>query len=226
MLESRRGARSALEQRFVAMLGTVLFVAALRGALGILPVGAITALDRTVLTSLREARSEPLKDAMEFVSLLGGREGGIPFVLLVSAALGISGRWFSLTAFLMFGTLGAGLSELLKVAFQRPRPDAALALLSTDSFPSGHAMNSLILIGMTAFILTDIVERRALRVLVIAVSVVLVGLIGFSRVYLGHHWPSDVVGGYMIGGLWLALGIRLQRKYTLPWPGRGLSSSS
>lgn len=225
MIATRRGARPATEQRVAAMLGTLLFIAALSAGLGILPVGAITALDRTVLAALREARSEPLQGVMEFISLFGGREGGVPFVLLVSAALGVSGRWFSLAIFLTFGTLGAGLSELLKAAMHRPRPEAALALFSTDSFPSGHAMNALILIGMTAFILADTVERRALRLLIFAVSAVVVGLIGFSRLYLGHHWLSDVVGGYMIGGLWLALGIMLQRKYTLPWPGRGFSSS-
>ena len=95
------------------------------------------------------------------------------------------------------------LNLLLKSVFQRERPDL-LPLVNepTFSFPSGHAMNSMIFFAaLSYFIFYHMNHMRTGRIL-IAVSVVLIFLIGISRIYLGAHYPTDVVAGYVAGLLW------------------------
>ncbi len=95
----------------------------------------------------------------------------------------------------------------LKHIIQRPRPiDAAAFLHGTSySFPSGHAMGSLIGYGMLAYFLAAFwATRSPLRVAIIATSALLIVGIGFSRLYLGVHYFSDVIGGYASGGVWLS----------------------
>jgi undecaprenyl-diphosphatase len=104
---------------------------------------------------------------------------------------------------------GAGLLDYwLKLVVHRPRPVYAGTLLHhpTWSFPSGHAMGALVGYGMLAYV--ALLLRRAsrrTRVLVVASAALLIGAIGLSRLYLGVHYLTDVVGGYVVGSVWLAL---------------------
>jgi undecaprenyl-diphosphatase len=94
----------------------------------------------------------------------------------------------------------------LKEYFKRTRPpyhEAAHA--SGYSFPSGHTMASFIAYGMLAYLLVLAIPARSIRITVVAVLAGLVVLIGFSRIFLGAHWLSDVLGGFAAGGFWLAL---------------------
>jgi len=104
---------------------------------------------------------------------------------------------------------GALLNFLLKDVFQRQRPSLAAIQVGGWSFPSGHAMGAMVVYGMLAYLLLRVVRRPAVRKLIVAGAVLLVGLIGFSRVYLGAHWVSDVLGGWTAGAVWLALCISL-----------------
>jgi undecaprenyl-diphosphatase len=96
---------------------------------------------------------------------------------------------------------------VLKLAINRPRPSGDLVrILSSEqdnSFPSGHALFAIVILGLLAYFTFINLRSRALRVVVLAGLIALILLIGTSRVYLGVHWPSDVVGGYLIGGVFL-----------------------
>ena len=100
-----------------------------------------------------------------------------------------------------------GMNTLLKLYFNRPRPalidhDMHLA---TSSFPSGHAMLSATVYLTLAAVLARTTDSRRLKLYILTVATALSGLVGVSRVYLGVHWPSDVLAGWSAGAAW-ALG--------------------
>lgn len=106
----------------------------------------------------------------------------------------------------------AGLSSLandaLKLAIDRPRPGPGLVTVfeaeTGTSFPSGHAFFAVVVLGFLAYLAATHVRRRGLGTLAVCGLLALVLLVGASRVYLGVHWPSDVLGGYLAGGTFLA----------------------
>jgi undecaprenyl-diphosphatase len=102
---------------------------------------------------------------------------------------------------------GAKLTEIvMKIAIERARPDGfALFHLDTYSFPSGHATGAMALYGFVAYILCALYPRK--RVLWIAPASFIIFMIGASRVYLGVHFPSDVLGGFLVGSIWILIGI-------------------
>ena len=108
-------------------------------------------------------------------------------------------------------------SNLLKAAFERPRPDlvAHLVDVSSLSFPSGHAMMSTVTWLTLAALLATVQSTRRMKVYVLAVGACLALLIGVSRVFLGVHWPTDVLAGWCIGAAW-ALGCWLAAGWLRP----------
>ena len=100
---------------------------------------------------------------------------------------------------------GAGILDgTLKLAFHRLRPDPFFGTRpNTYSFPSGHALISLCFYGLIAGMLSWRLEKAWQRVAVWTVAVLLIALIGFSRIYLGVHWPSDVLAGYAAALMWM-----------------------
>ena len=105
--------------------------------------------------------------------------------------------------------IGGGrlLITLLKDLIDRPRPIWNGVIISEGSpaFPSGHAMMSLLTYGFLVILVWRVIQNRPARAALIGGAAALVGLIGFSRVYLGVHYPTDVLGGYAMGGAWLSL---------------------
>ena len=113
-------------------------------------------------------------------------------------------------AILLAGSIGGGslLNAALKLFFGRERPEVVphLVQVSNASYPSGHAMLSAVAYLTIAAMLARGEKRLAPRLYLLALAVVLVVLIGLSRLYLGVHWPSDVLGGWCLGSAW-ALGV-------------------
>lgn len=122
-------------------------------------------------------------------------------------------------------TAGGGiLVELLKLVFHRPRPSLFPPLLAETgySFPSGHALVAFSFYGLLAYLLLR-GGRTAPRKLGAALLLLLIGLIGLSRIYLGVHWPTDVLGGWVTGGAWLSacllISEELRKRSRRPTPG-------
>ena len=100
---------------------------------------------------------------------------------------------------------GTALNYGLKTLFHRGRPEYSSEFIhrASWSFPSGHAMDSLIVYGFLAFLLLERTTSPTKRRLIVGAAAVLIGTIGFSRMYLGVHYLSDVVGGFLAGMVWL-----------------------
>jgi len=97
---------------------------------------------------------------------------------------------------------GEIIKEFLKLIFHRERPDASLALIQESgySFPSGHAFMSVIFYGMICYFIYQACKNKWQKIILLITTTILVFLIGYSRVYLGVHWASDVFAGWLIGG--------------------------
>jgi undecaprenyl-diphosphatase len=108
----------------------------------------------------------------------------------------------------LFVTLAVGsgwlLSSLFKLAFDRPRPDLVPhgVYVYSTSFPSGHAMMSAVTYLTLGALLARLHRPRALKAFFLGIAVVLTVVVGLSRVYLGVHWPTDVVAGWAAGSVW------------------------
>lgn len=181
----------------------------------------LTQFDLTLLYWL-QAHATPLGRAVfTWISYSGSFPAMAGLALAGCLVLALRRRWIMLIG---WGTAFAGgglLDGLLKLAIQRPRPPTtAAALVHSWSFPSGHAMGSLIGYGMLAYLLVSLWRhRRRVQVAILAGAAALILAIGVSRLYLGVHYFSDVVGGYAAGVLWLSTcvsGLEVARR----WKGR------
>ncbi|MDQ3705506.1 MAG: phosphatase PAP2 family protein [Chloroflexota bacterium] len=143
---------------------------------------------------------------MHIVGILGSLEALALVSLLVAVVLLVQRCWSSLAAWLVAVLGGEALNLLLKDLFARPRPHFERPLLveTSYSFPSGQAMESLVVYGMLAYFAVLTLSGREKRAGSVGGAAVLVILIGFSRVYLGAHYVSDVIGGFAAGGAWLS----------------------
>ena len=146
-----------------------------------------------------------LTGALLAITTLGSGWVMLPLGVLLVWRLAAMGRQRQ-AMLLAIGELGAEVfSALLKLLFHRPRPvlffDLTRAL--NYSFPSGHAFAGTVFYGLLAVILMGVYPRR--RFAIAAAAALLILLIGISRVYLGYHYPSDVLGGWACAAMWLAL---------------------
>lgn len=109
-------------------------------------------------------------------------------------------------ALLVLGAVGSGLliSSLLKLGIGRPRPDLVAhgSYVYTHSFPSGHAMQSAVTYLSMGILLARAQTLRRLKVYLMLIAILITFLVGVSRVYLGVHWPTDVLAGWTAGGAW------------------------
>lgn len=149
------------------------------------------------------------------MSNLGSPSAMTALAALLVTVLAAQRRWRTSLGCLVVISGGALLDTALKLAIQRPRPPGADAFLSRPSFsfPSGHAMGALIGYGMLSYVaITCWTVRPGTQRAIVVVSTTVVILVGMSRVALGVHYLSDVLGAWVIGGMWLALGIVLLQR--------------
>lgn len=112
--------------------------------------------------------------------------------------------------------MGFGINILLKLFVQRDRPTLdPLHTLTDYSFPSSHSMASFIFFATIAYFAYHFTKSKRISIAIAIICFVLIFLIGISRVYLGVHYPSDVLGGYLAGALWYAIIIVLDRTFVL-----------
>jgi undecaprenyl-diphosphatase len=211
--EAQRVISRALLPGFVAAAGALVLVTWLGREI---LQGEIFAFDDLIRGAVPGLASPSLTGLMRAASWFGGPSVLIP--LGVVMALAFLARGWRRGAILVIVTLaGAGLlNGLLKFSFARVRPAAFFdyPLPGSPSFPSGHALYAAsVFIGLAA-LLSPRLKHPALRLGVWSVAIALVLLVGISRIYLGVHYPSDVLAGYSIGVIWVtavAFGDRLAR---------------
>jgi len=179
----------------------------------------LTQFDVTLLNWVH-VRATPAGYAVSnAITLLGSPVTLTVLALGVGLLLAARRQWILLGGWLAAFGGGGLLNEVLKLVIRRPRPPYAAAFLShySWSFPSGHAMASLIGYGMLAYVLGVLwIHRRRAQVSVVLGAALLIMAIGLSRLYLGVHYFSDVVGGYAAGLLWLSAcisGLEVARRW-------------
>ena len=191
-----------------AVAAAVLFIGILGDAI---EDGAQFSFDKAILLWARggSAHGVPIgpdwfRAAMLDVTAIGGVTVLVLMVALVAGFLALQRHWLTL-ALVLGGTISGSLVvTLIKNIVGRARPTVVdhLVNVSTLSFPSGHAANSAIVYLTMATLLSQLVERRAARTYLFVAAAAIVTVIGASRIYLGVHWPSDVLGGWAFGTLW------------------------
>lgn len=196
-------------------LGLPLLGALLALALSLWAFGAIvdeqilegeTRTDERLAVWLHGRATEPLTDVFRAITRLGNFIT-LFAVTLVAVVIFWRRRERIDAAFVALAALGAQvLSTGMKLGFRRDRPffPDPLATESTFSFPSGHALVSLAVYGSIALVLARRLTSRIQRALLLGATALLVIAIGFSRLYLGVHFLSDVLAGYAAGAAWLA----------------------
>lgn len=176
--------------------------------------GDTAAFDRRILLLCRDPANPAhpigpawLLEAMRDLTSLGST---LVLVIILTAVLGyllLAGKRGALFLVLASVVGGQALSTLLKIWFERPRPDlvANAPQVFTASFPSGHAMLSAITYLTLGALLMRLETRRGLKAYFLAFSLFLTVIVGVSRVYLGVHWPTDILAGWCVGAAWAIL---------------------
>jgi undecaprenyl-diphosphatase len=162
-------------------------------------------LDMFVRTSVHQHATPGLTRLMQAFSFLGSVATVSSLCLVILAAF-LYFRRMRMAALLGITMIGmVALDEALKLAFHRPRPEAFFGPTPTSySFPSGHAFGALCFYGVLAAILAPRVRGRIVKWAIWSAAVFLIAMVGFSRIYLGVHYPSDVIAGYAAGAVWVA----------------------
>ncbi|MCI3952413.1 MAG: Membrane-associated phospholipid phosphatase [Burkholderiales bacterium] len=176
--------------------------------------GGTRAVDRALLLAFRNAEdpSDPwgprwLHEVMRDFTALGGMA---LLTLFTAAAIGyllLDAKRHAAVAVFVAVAGGQLLSILLKIGFDRPRPDLVPhdIFVYTASFPSGHSMMSAVTYLTLGAMLARVDDKLAHKIYVLGLALLLTVVVGVSRIYLGVHWPSDVVGGWAVGAGWALL---------------------
>lgn len=189
-------------------------------------------LDTRILLTIR-AWHTPFLDRLMAVITNIGNPSALVVASLVLAAFLLWRKQRAETVTLAIAALGAlGLNVVLKDLFARSRPELWQRTVDVKfySFPSGHAMMSLVVFGIIGYLLAVHAPRG--RVAIATGTVFLVCAIGFSRLYFGVHWPTDIVAGYAAGTVWLVacvLSLEIWKRRYRPMPNttqRTLTSAS
>jgi len=216
-------------RREIGTLATLLLFAALTLTFGIvaneMSAGRTRAFDSAVVMALRSDAnpSDPLgpmwfEGAVRDITSLGSNAVLAVVTLATVGFLALSGaRGAALHVLVSVGS-GAIVMQVLKEVFGRVRPDVVPHAVSelTRSFPSGHATLAAVTYLTLGALVARVQPKPALKIYVLFVAILLTLLVGLSRVYLGVHWPTDVLAGWCLGSAWAIacwlVAVQLQRK--------------
>jgi len=176
--------------------------------------GDTQAFDTRILRALRDPAdpAKPIGPAWLEGSMIDLTAIGGPTVLgltvvIVAGFLALQTRFRTALVVAITSFSSELLSNVMKHAFNRPRPSVVphLREVFSSSFPSGHAMESAIVYLTLGAILMRAAESRITKIYIFATAILLTALVGISRVYLGVHYPTDVIGGWIIGFMWASI---------------------
>jgi undecaprenyl-diphosphatase len=184
----------------IGMAGTAAFVALADEV----REGDTQAFDEAVIRWIQGHHSPLLDRVMIEVTALGTGTTVLMIVVVAALFLTLTQHKYSAILLLVATSGGLALNGILKLGFDRPRPSIFVPAVHTvsSSFPSGHAMSSAIVYGTVAYLAARLHRRRWARWVVMMFALIVIVLISFSRMYLGVHYPSDVLAGVVIGLAW------------------------
>ena len=204
-------AKTSVTGRHAASRGTIFlafYLWILSGAIMISLIARFTDFfpgDKTITRKLQKQRNPFFRKLMIAISEPGFPKFGIPLTFSLAGIF-----WalrFRLEAiFILISSSSNILNWMVKRLIRRPRPTEELVtvarVINEPSFPSGHVMHYINWFGLLTYLLTANWRSGKLRNFLITLCITMIALIGPSRIYLGAHWPSDVMAGYVYGGLW------------------------
>lgn len=203
--------KSLLIRPFV---GAILLVCLFFGITVLIGDHQIIAFDNGITDRITGLESIQLTKTMMFFTMIGS---GLPVTIIT---LGAAALFFYLgyrKELIIFAGVIIGsaiLNVTLKLVFHRARPTVHRIIEANGySFPSGHSMGAFTLYGIMTFFLWKHLPSRLSRSIVLLLGIGMVVMIGMSRVYLGVHYPSDVIGGYLISGAWLLMTISFYQRF-------------
>lgn len=201
---------------FAAIAGLLVFTALLAMLFAPPALPWLVWIDHGMPQLMRDAHGVPLgpawfREAMRDISALGSMSVLIGTALIVAIGRVICGRWRDAIALIMVMITSIALNTIAKAMIARPRPDLfePATQVFTNSFPSAHAMVSA---ALAVALVAGSGGTRALRLYLAAIAALLTGLIGISRIYLGVHWPSDVIAGWALGVACAIAVLRMTRR--------------
>jgi membrane-associated phospholipid phosphatase len=159
--------------------------------------------DIAITLWIQSADNSSLTAVMKGISFIFGDGGAVLTTIVVAAIV-----WWRLgrleSLIILLGGVFSIFNFAIKYAVNRPRPTSqlieVLAPTQQTSFPSGHSCFAVIMVGLVAYFAIHQLQKPSSRTLLISCAIIVTLVVGVSRVYLGAHWPSDVIGGYLVGG--------------------------
>ena len=165
------------------------------------------AFDKTILLWIHQFANPTWDNIMLNITKLGNPTTVVTIAIITFAILWLKRYRQEAKIFAIHALGGAILSYGLKLSFSKQRPQLWQQLITETSYsyPSGHALGSMVIYGFLAYLLASHYIKFAK--IIYTLAVILIGAIGLSRLYLGVHWPTDVIAGYGVGYLWLMFSI-------------------
>ncbi|GAE28197.1 hypothetical protein JCM9140_4406 [Halalkalibacter wakoensis JCM 9140] len=164
--------------------------------------------DENIIEFVRQFEHPIVTNGMITLSFIGNTW---PVIILSIISLAVIYKLYhnrdEVILFIVVSLGSLGLNQLLKYVFKRERPLNQLVIETGFSYPSGHSMAALSLYGIITFLFWRHIKDSIWRIMLIVFTVFMILSIGLSRVYLGVHYPSDILGGYLVSGTWLFLTI-------------------
>ena len=173
--------------------------------------GETQAFDHWVVSSMRDPHNpaDPIgpqwiEEMARDVSALGGFTWITFATVVIAGFLWLAGKSHMVVLLVASVSGGAVVSVLLKQLFSRPRPDIVphLAHVFTSSFPSGHSMSAAVVYLTLGSLVASAISELKLKIYVLTVAILLTIAVGLSRIYLGVHYPTDVLAGWLAGLVW------------------------
>ncbi|MBI4039616.1 phosphatase PAP2 family protein [Candidatus Daviesbacteria bacterium] len=166
-------------------------------------------IDPVISQQIQSINLPYFNSLMEITTVIGNLTGTLLIIALISLAL-LARKKIQESIFFLVATATSELSvSVIKELVARPRPDGGIVYILGDinglSFPSSHVTNYIVIFGLISIFIHQYTQNNWLRHGILAVFILLIALGGLSRIYLGVHWPSDVLGGYFYGSLLLTI---------------------
>ena len=206
--------RPSIFRRGLKLMPSVILTAIFFALWSKMADGHLDTIDKTLLLAFRSTRNSDiligpdwLLQLVHSITFLGDSTFLLLVIFTVSFFLIAKKTYLNALLLSAFSLSGFWAVSLLKDFFDRPRPSIVehLSVPSSTSFPSGHAANSTIVYILVAVALFSMIPGKYARFCLISGAFILAALIGISRIALGVHWPSDVLGGWIFGLSWACL---------------------